>query len=338
MVKSANSMKEVAQKAGVSVSTVSRVLAGKTYISENTRELVENAAKELNYRPNVMAKGLKLGRSNAIALMIPSIDNLMFPDIVRGVEDVARSHNFVVTLCNTDEDMNKEKLYMKKLSNMGVDGIVVATMRKNSDHVRSLHEEGFPIVLTSRNYDGKLDAVVIDNFQAAYKGVSYLISRGYKNIVIALGDEELPLYHQRLLGYKKALEDAGISFREELVMREMGSNESFYPLTKDLLKKNPEIDCFFATNDIRAIIIIRALRDVGLKVPDDIGVMGFDDTQISSFVDPPLTTIHQPLYKIGANAAKRLISQIQRKQEKGDLDSPKIEVLKTILIVRESTK
>ena len=338
MVKSANNMKEVAQKAGVSVSTVSRVLAGKTYISENTREMVENAAKELNYRPNVMAKGLKLGRSNAIALMIPSIDNLMFPDIVRGVEDVAQSHNFVVTLCNTDEDMNKEKLYMKKLSNMGVDGIVFATMRKNSDHVRSLHEEGFPIVLTSRNYDGKLDAVVINNLLSAYKGVSYLISRGYKNIAIALGDEELPLYQKRLLGYKKALEEANIPYKEELVMREVGTNDSFYPLTKDLLKNHPEVDCFFATNDIRAIIIIRALRDMGLRIPEDIGVMGFDDTQISALVDPPLTTIHQPLYEIGASAAKRLIFQIQHKQEKGNLALPKIEILETELIVRKSTK
>jgi len=338
MVKSANNMKEVAQRAGVSVSTVSRVLAGNTSISEKTRINVKEAAEALNYTPNAMAKGLKLGRTNSIALLIPSIDNLMFPEIVRGVEDVARSQNYIVTLCNTDENLNTVKLYMKKLTNMGVDGIVVATMKKNSDHIKRLHAEGFPIVLTSRNYDNKLDAVVINNSAAAYKGVSYLISRGYKHIAIALGNMELPLYQRRFHGYKEALEVGGLVFDEGLVMNEVSTNESFYPLTKNLLKEHPEVDCFFSTNDMRAIVIIRALRDMGYSVPKDFGVMGFDGTKISSLVDPPLTTIRQPLYEIGANAARRLIFQIQQKQDKGKFSPIEIKVLETELIIRKSTK
>ncbi|MBK5200727.1 MAG: LacI family DNA-binding transcriptional regulator [Spirochaetaceae bacterium] len=338
MLKPINTMKEVAKRAGVSVSTVSRVLANKDYIKANTRKKVEEAAKELNYRPNVMAKGLKLGRSNAIAIMIPSIDNLIFPEIVRGVEDVARSKNYVVTLCNTDEDVDKEKVYMKKLSNMGVDGMVVATMRADSHHITELYIDNFPVVLTSRHFDNTIDAIIIDNYRAAYDAVKYLISRGYKNIAIALGNKELPLYANRYAGYKDALLEANLTFNQEYVMEEINNTDSFYPLCTNLLKKHREIDCIFATNDIRAITCMRAIKDLGLNIPSDIGVMGFDDIKISALVEPPLTTTNQKLYEIGAKAARRLIEQIIYQKENGELLSPEIKILDTNLIIRKSTK
>lgn len=338
MAKSINTMKDVAKRAGVSVSTVSRVLANKNYINDETRRKVDSAAKELNYRPNVMAKGLKLGRSNAIAIIIPSIENLIFPEIVRGVEDVARSKNFVVTLCNTDEDMNKEKFYLEKLSNMGVDGMVVATMNSDSNHITELYSDNFPIVLTSRHFDSTIDAVIIDNYEAANKAVKYLISRGYKNIAIALGNKKLPLYSNRFEGYKAALLEANLSFNEEYVMEEIDNVDNFYTQCTDLLKSHREVDCIFATNDIRAITCMRAIKDLGLNIPSDIGVMGFDDIKISSLVEPPLTTTNQKLYDIGANAAKRLIEQITYKQEKGELLPPEIKTLATNLVVRKSTR
>jgi LacI family transcriptional regulator len=337
MAKLVNRMKEVARRANVSVSTVSRVLANKEYVNEITREKVMRAAKELNYRPNAMAKGLKLGRSNAIALMIPSIENLIFPEIVRGVEDVARSRNFVLTLCNTDEDLETEKIYMQKLSNMGVDGMVIATMRADSNHLRKLHSDNFPIVLTSRHFDNSIDAVIIDNYSASFKAIEYLIVRGYKNIAIALGNKELPLYKERFRGYRDALSKHNIPFNSAFVMNEVDNTDSFYPLCKNLLSHHKEIDCIFATNDIRAITCMRAIKDLGLNIPSDIGVMGFDDIKISSLVEPPLSTTNQQLYEIGSWAAKRLIDQILYKKEHGDLMEPEIKVLDTVLIIRKST-
>jgi LacI family transcriptional regulator len=338
MAKKAHSLKEVATRANVSISTVSRVLAGKSYVQEHTRQRVLETVKELDYHPNSMAKGLKLGRSNAIALMIPSIDNLIFPSIVRGVEDYARSQNFFVTLCNTDENFNVEKRYIEKLCNMGVDGIVVATMREESDHIMQLHEEGFPVVLSSRNYHDKLDAVVIDNRKSACKAVSFLLDRGYRRIAIAMGDPGLDLYARRLEGYKDALQERGIPFDETLVLREIGTSDSFYPLVTNLLKSDPSVDAIFACSDIRAIVSIRAIKDLGLSVPGDVGVIGFDDVPISAMVDPPLTTIRQPLYEIGKMAARRLIAQIQYKQDHGTLESPTITVMDTQLVERASTR
>jgi LacI family transcriptional regulator len=337
MTLKAHNLKDVAIRAGVSTSTVSRVLADKTYVQESTRLKVLKAVQEMDYHPNSMAKGLKLGRSNAIALMIPSIDNLIFPSIVRGVEDYARSHNFFVTLCNTDENINVEKRYIQKLCNMGVDGIIVATMRKDSDHIVKLHREGFPVVLTSRNFDSSLDAVVIDNRLSAYTAVSFLLSRGYRRIAVAIGDISLPLYARRLQGYRDALLEYGIPFDEDLILYEVGSSDSFYPLVTNLLKKDPSVDSIFASSDIRAIVSIRAIRDTGRTVPKDIAVMGFDDVPISVLVDPPLTTTRQPFYEMGVLAAKRLIEQIQFKQEHGTLDEPKVNIMKTELVVRSST-
>lgn len=338
MSESINNMKEVALMAGVSISTVSRVLSGATYVNDKTRTKVMAAVKELNYRPNPLARGLKLGKSNAIAIMIPSIDNMIFPPIVRGVEDVARQQNYIVTLCNTDENMQTEKEYLQKLCNMGVDGIIEATMRRESQHIRDLQAEGFPIVLTSRNYDDSLDAIVIDNFKGAYEMTSFLLERGCKKIAFAMGDVQLSLYKYRLQGYRQALLDHHVGYDEELVMYEVDNPNSFYPLVTDLVKRHEDIDAVFATNDLRAIIIMRALRDLGLKIPEDVSVVGFDNIPISPFVDPPLTTVHQPLYEIGAQAAKRLIKQIQNKENRGKLDPPIVKVLETKLIIRNSTR
>ena len=338
MGESATSLTEVALKAGVSISTVSRVLSGTNYVNEKTREEILAVVYDLNYRPNPLARGLKLGKSNAIALMIPSIDNMIFPPIVRGVEDVARQYNYLVTLCNTDENVQTEIQYLQKLCNMGVDGIIEATMRRDSQHIRDLKKDGFPVVLTSRNYDDTIDAVVIDNYKAAYQMTSFLVGKGYRRIAFAMGDPGLSLYEKRFEGYKQSLLDAGIDFDDSLVMHEVDNPNSFYPLVTDLVKRKPDIDAVFATNDSRAIIIMRALRDMGLDIPKDIGVVGFDDTEISAFIDPPLTTVHQPLYEIGVQAAKRVIKQIQSKEHKGALEPPVIEVLETKLVIRKSTR
>jgi LacI family transcriptional regulator len=331
-------LKDVANHTGLSMSTVSRSLSHKSYVKEDTRKKVLEAVRLLNYLPNQMAQSLKMGRSNTLALMIPSIQNMIFPDITRGVEDTARKKGFTLILCNTDESTEIEKNYINMLRPRLIDGFIIASMTSNAAHLMRLRDDNFPMVLALRAYNEEIDAVVIDNKKAAYTGTKYLIERGHKKIALALGNTELPLYADRFAGYRQALEDFGIPFDESLVLREQYGINSFYSLTRAMLENGTIPDAIFATNDSRAIIIMRALYDSGYSIPDDISVMGFDNVDMAAMVEPPLTTIAQPLYEIGVLAAEKLIYQIQYKEKHGVLDKPVIDVVDTSLIVRKSTR
>lgn len=331
-------IRDVAIRAGVSTSTVSRVLSGKSIVNEKTRERVLLAVNELKYTPNTLAKSLKMGHTNTVALMVPSIENHIFPEITRGVEDTARRNGMTVILCNTDEDTEVEKEYINKLRTQWIDGFVVSSMKPDSEHIRALHREGFPVVLTSRHYEGDgIDAVAVDNVQAAYNAMQYLIKTGHRRIAIALGRCELNLYRDRLIGYKKALSDYNIPIDEALIMHETIGTSSFYNLTKKLIESGANPDAVFATSDPKALVVMHALTDCGLRIPEDISVMGFDNVQISSLIDPPLSTISQPLYEIGELAMKKLIMQIKAK-ENGEQYVSSLDILPTDLIIRKSTR
>lgn len=327
-------IKEVAEHAGVSTSTVSRVLSGKSYVSEKSRQTVLAAVQELDYKPNVLAKSLKMGRTNTIALIVPSIENDIFPIIARGVEDTARKNGFTVILCNTDDDLTVEIDYINKIRTRWVDGLIVCTMQEGSRHIGELHKEGFPIVLVERVVDTTIDAVVIDNYQAAYNAVAYLIKTGHHRIMLALGNTNLNIYAKRLDGYRAALHDYQIPFDEELIVREGNTTSSFYYLTHNLLDRGVQFDAVFATTDAKAIVVIRALKDRGFRIPEDISVMGFDNVEISSMMDPPLSTVSQPLYEIGALAARKLFGLISTKHPA----PPVVDVMGTDLIIRKSTR
>lgn len=324
----------VAKRAGVSASTVSRVISNKSYVKEKTRQRVLKAVEELNYIPNVLAKGLKMGTTNTIALMVPSIQNQIFPIVARGVEDMARKNGFTVILCNTDEDIAVEKDYINKLRNRWVDGFIVSSMMPNSDHIYKLQEEGFPVVLTARYNDDRISAVVIDNYQAAYDAVCHLVKTGHKKIAIALGRINLPIYQMRFDGYKDALEHNGINLDEKLIINDTNGDSGFYHSTINLLKTGIRPDAIFATSDPKAIVVVRAITDFGLKIPEDISVLGFDNIEMSSLMEPPLSTVSQPLYEIGELAAKKLIDMIR-----GNGPAvPTVDVMRTDLIIRKSTR
>jgi len=332
-IKGVMNLKGVAERAGVSSSTVSRVLSGKSYVNEKTRAKVLESIKDLHYTPNVLAQALKLGRTNTIALMVPSIHNEIFPVITRGVEDVARKLGFTVILCNTDDDAEIEQDYINKLRTRYIDGFLVASALPGSDHMRRLKEEGFPVVLLSRYYDDDIDAVIIDNYQAAFEGVSYLIRSGHKRIAIACGPRALSIYEKRYQGYADALKAAGLKVDPELVIMEVNGTNSFYYLTQGLLRKGIRPDAIFATSDPKAIVIMRAIVDSGLSIPGDISVLGFDNIEMSAFVEPPLSTISQPLYEMGALGARKLIELIQ-----GESKPPRTDILGFDLIIRKSTR
>jgi LacI family transcriptional regulator len=334
-------IKVVAELAGVSATTVSRVLSGKSYVSDDTRMRVMDAIQKTGYSPNVMAKGLKMGRTNTIVLMLPDIQNLIFPMITRGVEDAARQKNYTVILCNTDENSGVEKDYISTMKSRLVDGFIVGSMLPNSIHIRNLRTEGFPLVLINRFYakdEGKIDIVAIDNFKAAYNAVRHLIGSGHKKIALALGRENLYLYNERHRGYRAALEDHNIPYNENLVMREATGSSSFYSMTQALMNSENRPDAIFATSDPKAFVILHALHEMGIRIPEDVSVLSFDNVTLSGMVEPPLSTVAQPFYDIGVRATNNLIHQIQYKDEKGVLPQPLKELLETDLIIRASTR
>jgi LacI family transcriptional regulator len=327
-------IKMVAERAGVSASTVSRTLSGKIPVDESTRENVMKAVKELDYYPNALAKGLKEGKTNTIALIIPNIQNQIFPIIAKGVEDIARKNGFTLILCNTDEDINIELDYIDKLRKRWIDGFIFATALPESEHILKLRKSGFPVVLIARVMGQEVDAVTVDNFKASFDAVNYLIKTGHRSIAIINGLLETSIYKGRFEGYKAALEQAGIEFRKELVIQGDSIDNGLYSMIYSVLKKGIKLDAIYATSDPKAIIAMKAIKDFGMKIPEDISVVGFDNMEMSMFVDPPLTTISQPLYDMGTLAAKKLIAMIKRDQQ----EEPIIDILPTELIVRKSSK
>lgn len=334
-------IKTVANIAGVSPSTVSRVLSGNSYVKAETKEKVLKVIRETGYTPNAIAKSLKDGRSNTICLLMPSIQNLVFPIITQGVEDTARKHGFTVTLCNTNEDDEIESAYAQKMRNRWVDGFILCGMKKNeTSYVENLKKDEFPTVLVARfnpKDEGVFDIVSIDNYKSTYDGVEYLIKSGHKKIAIAIGSESLWFYKERLRGYKEALKDSGICIDEKLIMRETSGNDSFYRLTKELVEANSDVDAIFCTSDQKAFVVLRALHDMKIKIPEQISVVGFDNVPLSAMIEPPLTTVSQPLYNMGVAAATNLIKQILHKEKFGVLPDPVHDVFGTEIIVRKST-
>ncbi|WZL77776.1 LacI family DNA-binding transcriptional regulator [Eubacteriales bacterium mix99] len=330
-------IKDVARVAGVSASTVSRALSGRTPVEESTRRKVLEAAQKLNYQPNALAKGLKEGRTGTIGLIVPNICNPVFPLVSRGVEDTARKFGYTVILCNTDEDVNIEMEYIQKLRKKWVDGIILATSGKQSGHITELKDSGLPVVLLIRRLEDRVDAVVVDHIEAARQAVAYLIRTGHRKIAMVNGDQGLTLYRERFQGYLRALRESGLAFDPSLAL-EIPDVQNCYESVLEFLAARPAPDAVFAASDPMALQVMRAVKDAGYRVPDDISVMGFDDLESAPFLDPPLTTVRQPLYQMGAAAAERIISQIEGKASTSEESAPFVRVMNTELIVRQSTR
>ena len=330
-------VREVAAMAGVSTSTVSRTLSGKIPVSEATRQKVMRAVQALNYHPNVLAKGLKEGKTNILALVIPNITNPLFPAVARGAEDKARSLGYNVILCNTDGNSDIEKQFIREMNDHWVDGFIFATASDESKHLLDLHKSGTPMVLLIRDMCDDLasgmDRVILDNYKGALMMTRHLVGEGHRRIAIINGRLDIELYSKRFQGYCDGLREVGLEIDEDLIWNDRinGSN-STYTLVREQLKKGTRVDAVFAVSDPRAWSAIRAIRDEGLRVPEDVSVVGFDNLETSMYIDPPLTTMSQPLYKMGGLAVTRLIERIQSK----DRNAPRKDLINSKLVIRKS--
>lgn len=307
-------IKRIAELAGVSSATVSKVLSGKDqYISEPTRQRILEIVEREGYIPNGIAKSLKMKSTKTIGIIMPDVMNLFFSELARGAEDAAEKKGYSVILCNTDNKETKEENYLQILQEKMVDGIIMTAAERSV--IKSIGRIRTPMVLLDRDIDTdkRVGRITVDNEKGIYDAVNFLIQKGCKSIGFISADKENKPSEQRLKGYERALLDNGLEVDQDKLFLETYTIESGYKGTIELLKKT-KIDGICCGNDLIAIGSIRALKEKNIKVPDEVKVIGFDDISISQYMDPPLTTIKQPIYEMGRESVKMLVSIIEKKE------------------------
>lgn len=328
-------IKDIAKEAGVSIATVSKILNKKDQnISEKTRKKVLEIIKEKNYIPNTIARSLVTKQTKSIGLVIPDITNPFFPELVRGAEDCASKCGYNIIFCNTDDKTEKEEKYIKMLAEKMVDGIIFTQSANNREEFNYLSQIRQPMVLIDRdvnvpNIKGK---VLVDNYNGAYEGVSYLIKSGYKKIAIISGPLSTKTSLDRLEGYKKALKENNIEFDNSLVLEGEYKGEWGRKGIEMMLENNIKFDAVFCANDIIALSAMKSIKEAKLNIPKDVAVLGYDDIYMAKLTEPALSTIRQPNYEMGYEAVKLLVDII----ENGDAINPLVK-LNTELIIRQST-
>lgn len=329
-----STIREVAKRAGVSYATVSHVINDTRFVSQETRDRVLAAINELSYRPNALARSLRRGKTNTIGLILPDSANPFFAEIGHSIEDAAFNLGYSVILCNTERDTHREQLYVDVLSKKQVDGIIFVATGEQVDSLNFLLSQDVPVVLIDRDLpNSEVDAVLTDNQQGGYLAARHLIELGHRRIACIAGPSHITPSAERIIGYRRALEEAGLPYDETLVMSGDYHPESGRQVTSTLLSLNDPPTAIFALNDLMALGALRAACQAGCCIPDDLAVIGFDNIDLTSFTNPPLTTIAQPKAEIGSQAVNFLAERIKDKT-----CPPRRVILPTELIVRESTQ
>ncbi|MDP2966580.1 MAG: LacI family DNA-binding transcriptional regulator [Pelolinea sp.] len=301
----------VAKLAGVAPITVSRVINNSGYISDKTRKKVQVAISELGYVPNILARSLRSKRTNTLALVFTDITNPFFTILARGVEDTASIAGFNVIFCNTDESQEKEDNYIQLLLQKQVDGILLVPAGSNTRSIKVIQEQNTPLVILDRRVShSNVDIVRGDSEGGAYQLTKYLIDLGHRHIAIISGPRNVSTAEDRLLGYKRAMEENGL---KENIQSYYGrfTQACGNDLTRKIFSHDPKPTALFAANNLMAIGALRALRDIGFKVPDDVALVSFDDIPENLTAFPFMTVVTQPSYELGKRATELLISRIK---------------------------
>jgi DNA-binding LacI/PurR family transcriptional regulator len=325
---------DVADKAGVSISTVSRVVNNTGRISEKTKKKVLEVIETLQYQPSVIASALTGKSTRTIGLIIPDVANPFFAEISRKVEDYGRELGFSVLICNTDNNADTEEMYLSLLRQKSVDGIIFGTIPKNHILLKNLLEERFPVALISNDIpELSINSVCADDFLGGYMAASHLVSLGHKKIAIILGKMSSTSEKYRLQAFRQVLEDNGLEYDEKLVLQTGYAIENSKQTTLELLQSPQRPTAIFAYNDSHAVGVYQAAKELGLHIPNDLSVIGFDNTILAVIIDPQLTTIAISIEEMGRQVIKLLVQEIN------DEKSTKQRFyLQPELIIRDSTK
>lgn len=324
-------IRDVARLAGVSVATVSRVLNKNGYVNKETEQKVARAIEQLRYEPNAVARGLAGKQTGTIALILPDISNPFFPEIARGVEDIAQAQGYTVILCNSDDQGSKEKSYIEVLKKKYIDGIIFASNTLEEDDVERMRK--IPLVVLDRAPASGLCSVIRSkNFEGAKLAVNHLLEAGCRKIAHIYGPKEYITAKERMAGYEEAVKSFPWYAPSLMVPGDFRIDGGLMAV-QALFDKHPDVDGIFAGNDLMAIGAIKGLRRLGIRVPDDIAVCGFDGIGLTEITEPELTTVAQPIYEMGALATKVLIEKIEQ-----GLGEVKLYELDVQLVERNSTR
>ena len=332
-------LKQIAKELDVSISTVSKSLKDSSEISEDTRQKVQAFAKLYNYKPNNIALSLKNKKTKTIGIIIPEIVHHFFATVISGVENVANEHGYNVIVCLSDESFDKEVINMEMLANGSIDGFIMSLsketqQKKDFHHISEVINQGMPVVMFDRiTNDILCDKVIIDDNLAAFQAVQTLIDKGLKKIALITTVDYVSVGKLRTEGYLKALKSNDIKVDEHLILK-IEDIDHCDEVIENLINSQP-IEAIFAVNELFAVTAIKAALKRGLKIPEDIAVIGFTDGIISKYSSPSITTVSQNGIKMGGKAAKMLIERLESEDE--DDEHYRTEVIEPHLVEREST-
>lgn len=339
----APTIEDVANHVGLSVATVGRALGGYGRVSTATRERVARAARELNYHPNTIARGMKEQRTRTVGLIVGNIINPFFSTIVRAVEDTVSRYNLNVIVCNTDEDPRKELAHAKTLFERRVDGLIVSSTifgdASAAKVAKNYYGKRIPTVFIDRAVDRiPAPAFFADNVEGAYKATRHLLALGHRTIGVIVGKRSLPTMAGRVQGYKDALSEFSVPFAEALVMdsavdADVGVGGG-YAMTRRLLQQRNHPSALLVMNNLLVVGTLKALKEAHVQIPQDLSLITWDDFELAEHLTPPLTLVDQPTYTMGSLAAEQLMKAVTQNMKLEPLEV----VLKPRLVIRESTR
>jgi len=333
-------LKDVAKKAGVAPSTVSRVINDSSRISEETKFKVRKIMDEIGYHPNINARNLVKQRSHNLGLVIPYSTEEAFADpfyseILRGIGVLAHSKGFNLLLLTSNGEEEEKKTVLNAVRGKQIDGVLLLRAKKEDELIDELTKINFPFVIVGRPEEkDKYYWVNNDNITASEKVVDYLIKNGHRKIAMIIGDDNYIMNNDRLEGYKRSFKKNGLKINNDLILKSDNTdNQNIYMLSQQMIKEHPEITAFYGMSDTMAYTIMQAMNDMNVKIPDDISIVGFNNNPMSKIVSPPLTTVDINIYLLGNKATELLIGVIN-----GQVDKYQHTIVPTNIIERDSCK
>lgn len=330
-------IRDLALKLEISISTVSRALRNAPDVNPETKRAVLELAKKLNYEPNRVAQSLRIKKTNTIGVIVPEINQHFFSAAISGIQEYCSKHHYSIMICQSMESIRMERSNIHMLVSNRVDGLLISlsSQTKTFDHLEQLIDKKIPILMFDRVCnDLNVSRVVVDDHDGAFKAVDYLIKTGCRNIAYIGGPENLFISNQRLQGYRDALAKNGLPIREEYIVHCKDLHTDPAEAASQLLDLPSPPDAIFCFNDPVAILTLQVLKERQVAVPDEVSVVGFTNEPVSRYIEPSLTTVAQPAYEMGQIAAKLFIQEMESKEEV----TPVTRILKTELIIRNSTR
>jgi LacI family transcriptional regulator len=329
---------DIARELNISPATVSRALNDHPSVNKNTKKKIFLRARELGYQSNTFASNLRRQRTNTIGVIVPHLNSVFMSSAIAGMEKVANAAGFTLLISQSLETAQKEISNAHTLFNSRVDGLLVSLAfdTENIDHLEPFIKKGIPLIFFDRIFDDKrCNSIVIDNVKAGYEATSHLIRQGCRHILHLTNNLNRNVYADRLRGYQLALLENKIPFAEEnLIIANLSEEAERNAVAHRILQRHPLPEAIFSANDAAAVTCIRVFKQAGLRIPQDIAIVGFNDEAIATVIEPNLTTIHNPGYEMGEIAARHLINHLTGSQP---INITNAIILRSDLVVRESS-